>query len=197
MRMLVWIAEGTWPTTVDAARDVLATAGGPHQVRLVAAVDADARASAQAAVGGLMGRGRRPGGHDDAYARLTLEAAEELLRQALGRLGHVDGVETSTRVLTGRVEREVTAACEGMDYAVIGRDGDLSRLGPHSLGKHTRFVVDHAPCRVLLVWPEAAPGLGSIPPPPRPGEEPPPPPHEGRGGPTTARDDRRRRESTR
>jgi hypothetical protein len=29
---------------------------------------------------------------------------------------------------------------------IVARDGDRSRLGPKSLGHHTRFVVDHAPC---------------------------------------------------
>jgi hypothetical protein len=29
----------------------------------------------------------------------------------------------------------------------------------------TRFVVDHAPCPVLLLWPDEAPGVESIPPP--------------------------------
>ncbi|HEX8929491.1 MAG TPA: universal stress protein, partial [Actinomycetota bacterium] len=52
---------------------------------------------------------------------------------------------------------------------------DRSRLGPRSLGPATRFVVDHAPCQVLLLWPDEVPALGSIPPPP---DHPPPPPHE-------------------
>jgi 4-amino-4-deoxy-L-arabinose transferase-like glycosyltransferase len=30
----------------------------------------------------------------------------------------------------------------------------------------TRFVVDHAPCATLLVWPSTPPAIGSIPPPP-------------------------------
>jgi hypothetical protein len=59
----------------------------------------------------------------------------------------------------------------------MARDGDRSRLGPKSLGKETRFALDHAPCAVLLVWPEPAPAVETIPPPPRPGEHP-PPPHE-------------------
>jgi hypothetical protein len=33
-------------------------------------------------------------------------------------------------------------------------------------------VVDHAPCRVLLVWADAPPDVDTIPPPP---EHPPPP----------------------
>lgn len=41
-----------------------------------------------------------------------------------------------------------------------------SRLGPKSLGKPARFVVDHAACPVLLVWPEPAPDVATIPPPP-------------------------------
>ncbi|MER6926757.1 universal stress protein, partial [Streptomyces spiralis] len=44
-----------------------------------------------------------------------------------------------------------------------------------SLGPAVRFAVDHAPCPVLLVWPEAAPDLTTLPPPP-PSEPPPPPP---------------------
>ncbi|MYS14557.1 universal stress protein, partial [Streptomyces sp. SID4982] len=67
---------------------------------------------------------------------------------------------------SGRPEHEVVAAAEGAGLLVLARDGDRSRLGPHSLGPAARFTVDHAPCPVLLVWPERAPGLGTIPPPP-------------------------------
>jgi hypothetical protein len=78
-----------------------------------------------------------------------------------------------------RVEREVVAATADAILLICARDGDRSRLGPRSLGPATRFVVDHVPCPVLLVWPGEAPDLESIPPPPPPGAEPPPPPpHE-------------------
>jgi nucleotide-binding universal stress UspA family protein len=73
----------------------------------------------------------------------------------------------------GRVERVVVEAATGANLLVAARDGDRSRLGPASLGPATRFVVDHAPCPVLLVWPDQAPGMDSIPP---PGHEHPPPP---------------------
>jgi hypothetical protein len=62
---------------------------------------------------------------------------------------------------------------------VVARDGDRSRLGPASLGPATRFVVDHAPCPVLLVWPDETPAVDSIPPPPT-HPPPPAPPHEHR-----------------
>ena len=81
----------------------------------------------------------------------------------------------------GRVEREVVSAAEGMDILVLARDGDRQRLGPHSLGPATRFVIDHAPCRVLLIWPDVAPGLTTISQPPPPGAPPPlPPPPQSR-----------------
>ncbi|MFD8804728.1 universal stress protein, partial [Streptomyces sp. NPDC059597] len=67
---------------------------------------------------------------------------------------------------SGRVEREVVAAAEGADLLVLARDGDRTRLGPHSLGPASRFTVDHAPCPVLLVWPDRAPSLRTLPPPP-------------------------------
>ncbi len=72
---------------------------------------------------------------------------------------------------TGRAEREVVAAAEGADLLICTRDGDRARLGPRSLGPASRFIVDHAPCPVLLVWPEPAPSVATIPPPP------PHPPH--------------------
>jgi nucleotide-binding universal stress UspA family protein len=86
----------------------------------------------------------------------------------------------------GRVEREVVAACADAGLLVLARDGDRTRLGPRSLGHATRFVLDHAPCRVLLVWPDQPPDLATLPPhPPHrpPGHHPPPPAHPPPGTP--------------
>ena len=54
-----------------------------------------------------------------------------------------------------------------MDMLVLARDGDHARLGPHSLGPPARFVVDHAPCQVLLVWADAPPAVTDHPARPR------------------------------
>lgn len=86
------------------------------------------------------------------------------LDAAAGRLGR----PCNRLVRSGRIEREVTAAAEGAGLLVLARDGDRARLGPRSLGPASRFVVDHVPCPVLLVWPEPAPGIATIPPPPPP-----------------------------
>jgi hypothetical protein len=68
----------------------------------------------------------------------------------------------------------VVAASARADLLILARDGDQTRLGPKSLGKTARFVVDHAACPVLLVWPGAPPGVATIPPPPH---DPSPPGH--------------------
>ncbi|MEU9133453.1 universal stress protein, partial [Kitasatospora sp. NPDC048540] len=104
------------------------------------------------------------GASDPAAAvdRVAAATAQELLAAATERLARpCTAVER-----TGRVEREVVAAADGFDLLVLARDGDRSRLGPHSLGPATRFVVDHAPCPVLLVWPGPPPPTATIPPPP-------------------------------
>ena len=79
---------------------------------------------------------------------------------------HASADPPSSTARRGRVEREVVAAAEDADLLVLARDGDHSRLGPRSLGPAVRFVVDHAPCRVLLIWPDVTPGTETMPPPP-------------------------------
>ncbi|MFC9280810.1 universal stress protein [Streptomyces collinus] len=159
MRVIAWLVEGTWPACVDAVR---AHAPRDAEVVLLHVTGPDVPGVAHGAFAGLLGRGhpeRDPGGRLEA---LGGGAAAGLLDAAAQRLGRPCAREERA----GRVEREVVAAAEGADLLVLARDGDRSRLGPHSLGPAARFTVDHAPCPVLLVWPEPAPGLGTIPPPP-------------------------------
>ncbi|MGW4227439.1 universal stress protein [Streptomyces bauhiniae] len=160
MRAVVWLVEGTWPACVDAVR-----VHAPHarEVVLLHVSGSEVPGVAHGAFAGLMGRGRAweadPG---DRVEALGDGSATELLDAAAERLGRPCVREERS----GRPEREVVAAAEGAGLLVLARDGDPSRLGPHSLGPAARFIVDHAPCPVLLVWPEQAPDLGTIPPPP-------------------------------
>ncbi len=155
MRVLVWIAAGTWPAAVEAARQRPA-----DDELLLVAVDDPNEALAGGALLGLMGRGRPPA---SPAPGLSADEAVALLDQAAAALGR----PCETRVLRGPTERVVTAAADQADWLIIARDGDRSRLGPPSLGRHARFIIDHAPCTVELIWPESVPGLGTIPPPPR------------------------------
>jgi nucleotide-binding universal stress UspA family protein len=77
------------------------------------------------------------------------EAALALLEEAAAQLSR----PARTVSLRGHVEHLVVDAARDADLLVLARDGDDAHPGPHSLGPAARFVVDHAPCRVLLVWP--------------------------------------------
>ena len=162
MRAVVWITERSWEACVDEAAAFLPD---DAEVSLLVAPSGDAEEVAAGGRAGLFGRRPPPG---PALREISDEAAQALLSDARERLGR----DAETLVRRGRVEREVVAACEGADLLVMARDGER-RLGPPSLGRHGRFVVDHAPCRVLLVWAGAPPGVETIPPPPH--ER---PPHE-------------------
>src|SRR3569833_1365599 len=146
---IVWVTEGTWQAAVDAARTL---APPDAEFTLLHVTGTEVPGAAHGAFAGLLGRGGRAPG----------DRLEELARAAGERRGRPAAVLRRR----GRVEREVVRAAEEADLLICARDGDRHRLGPRSLGPAARFVVDHAPCPVLLVWPREAPGRDSLPPPP-------------------------------
>ncbi|MFI8103242.1 universal stress protein [Streptomyces sp. NPDC086023] len=159
MRVVVWIVEGTWPACVDAAR---AHAPADAAIVLLHVTPAGVPGAAHGAFAGLLGRGHPPedrpagGWGSDPGTRmehLATASAERLLRDAADRLGR----PCTRRERTGRVEREVLAEAGAADLLVLARDGDRAHPGPHGIGPAARHVVDHAPCPVLLVWPDPAP----------------------------------------
>jgi nucleotide-binding universal stress UspA family protein len=181
--VVAWIVEGTWPACVDAVRAHAPDGAG---IVLLHVPEPDVAAAAHGAFAGLLGRGRTARDPGPALSRQAAASGDVLLAAAADRLA----LPCTTRQRTGRAEREVVAEAEDADLLVLARDGDRSRLGPHSLGPHSRFIVDHAPCPVLLVWPEPPPGPDTLPPPPPapdphappppgpdPQSAPPPPPH--------------------
>lgn len=172
MTVVGWVAEGTWPACVDA---VARSAASDERVVLVHVTPSELHGAAEAAYASMLGRGhdddpRDPGARIDELTerngRLLLEAAADRLG---ARTAAVDLVERP-----GAVERVVVEVAEAEDarLLVCVRDGDPERLGPPSLGPWSRFIVDHAPCDLLLVWPGEAPDVSSIPPPPPPGTAP-------------------------
>ena len=162
MSVIVWITEGTWPACVDAA---LSRVAPGEEIVLLYVHDSAVAETAHGAYAGLLGRGHPERDPGTRLEHLAADSARRLLQAAADRLDRV-----CTRMeRSGRVEREVVTAAQGADLLICARDGDPTRPGPHSLGRAVRFVVDHAPCPVLLVW--AAP--------PRHTELPPPPPGPG------------------
>ncbi len=156
MKIVIWICEGTWPACVDAVKGI--AGADDAEIVLLHVLD---EPPLPPRTSSLFGPGKIARAEHNTR-RLSREAAEGLLSNALDRLSR----EAEVRLESGPTERIVTAAAAGADYLILGRDGDLRQLGPRSLGRQTRFVVDHAPCTVVLVWPEAAPSVESIPPPP-------------------------------
>jgi nucleotide-binding universal stress UspA family protein len=164
MRVVVWIAAETWRPAVDAAR---ALAPADAEIVLVYVTGEEA-AAARGAYAGLLGRGRPDLDPGRRMEQAAGAAATELFEAVAERLDRpCQRVQRS-----GRPEPEVIAAAAGADLLILVRDGDRSRPGPRSLGHASRFIVDHATCPVLLVWPERAPVSASMPPhppsPPRP-----------------------------
>jgi nucleotide-binding universal stress UspA family protein len=169
MKILAWLTDGTWEACVDATAEIAST---DDEILLLRVTDPALTEGLHGAYAGLVGRGRR--GHDpgDAIDSASRIADEELFAAAKEQLGRPATTETRR----GRLEREVIAAIGDASLLVVARDGDRSRVGPHSLGRATRFVVDHAPCAVLLIWPDE-------PDPTLPPEPHGPPRHPHHGGP--------------
>jgi nucleotide-binding universal stress UspA family protein len=148
LKVVAWITESGWEACVDA----------------VARLDAAEVTLVHVATPELPGpRGRR---HDEVLARMSAladEAAEALLEDAAERLGHDNAYVLAAH---GPPEEAVMDAAAEADVLVIVRDN--RHPAPHSIGHSARFVVDHAPCAVLLVWP----GGGPEGPPPKPKPKP-------------------------
>ena len=170
MTVLVWITEDSWAACVDAVGTL---APASEDVSLLHVTDAAALDAAHGAFTGLLGRtGADPGAQ---LAAMAETAASELLGAAAARLGRP--CQQLRRL--GRPEHEVVTAAEGAALLVVAREGTAA--GPKSMGKTARFVVDHAACPVLLIWPGPVPE-GPPPRPPKPphGERPPHPGHPPR-----------------
>jgi nucleotide-binding universal stress UspA family protein len=153
MRALIWITESTWEACVDRAAALLPA---DTEVTLLHVAAADVEALASGAGPRRLGR-RPPPTHGPPLREIAAEEARALLDAAAERLGR------PARLIArrGLVEREVLEAAAGVDLVLLARDG-RSELGPPSLGKRARFVVDHAPCQVLLVWPGEPPGIDGL-----------------------------------
>ncbi|MEU6894594.1 universal stress protein [Streptomyces sp. NPDC046557] len=154
MTVIAWLVEGTWAACTEAARR-FAPAGA--DIVLLHVTTPDVGDVGHGAFAGLLGRARVERDPGTAMEHLASAAADRVLTAA----GELLGRPCTPVKRAGRPETEVVAAAAGADLLILARDGDHTRLGPRSLGPATRFVVDHAPCPVLLVWPDAdSPGAG-------------------------------------
>jgi hypothetical protein len=146
MRAVVWIEESSWEPCVDRARELLPDGA---EVTLLHVAAAGIEELVAHPGRGWLRRRREPPeppirAISEAEARALLEAAQ----QRLGRPAQL-------LARRGQVEREVVAGSAAADVLVLARDGDR-RPGPPSIGRRSRFIVDHAACDIVLVWAESA-----------------------------------------
>ena len=98
----------------------------------------------------------RPSPREEEIREAEKASAEEILKEASGCFA---GAETAER--EGCPEREIVnfAAEWRADLVIVGsraRYRMKEEIGPKSVGHVARFVLDHAPCPVLLLRPVAA-----------------------------------------
>jgi nucleotide-binding universal stress UspA family protein len=146
MRALVWIVAETWQATVAGAATFL-PAGA--DVTLLHVTASDAQTVARGARDALLGRPHRPAANS--LDAISEQSARQLLADAQAALGR----EAVLDARCGRIEHEVIAAAGTADLILFARDKDHTHPGPRSLGPTARYVLDHAPRAVLLVWPDA------------------------------------------
>ncbi len=139
MRVIIWVAEGTWPACVDAARTYVPKSA---EIVLVHLAGDDLSEVTHGAFRGLLGRraASDPGLRVDDLADTGTQA---LFRAAAVRL------ERSATTREVHDKHEIVAVTENADLVIMARDS--ARPGPRSFGPDSRFVVDHVTCPVLVV----------------------------------------------
>jgi hypothetical protein len=165
MTVIAWIVETTWRACIGAARE---HTPADSDIVLLHVTDPDLADLAHGAYAGLLGRGHPERDPGTALEGIASTAAQQLLTDAAVQLGRP--CQQAER--SGRAETEVIAAAEGARLLVVVRDGDPTQLGPPSLSHTCRYIIDHAPCPVLLIWPGPPPTAKTVPPTPHPPQHP-------------------------
>ncbi|HEY8284021.1 MAG TPA: universal stress protein [Chloroflexota bacterium] len=97
-----------------------------------------------------LGRHSVPRQHERLHEAET-QTAREILEEALALSQDWPVASRRTVDLHGNPERELVrlALSEHADLLAVGQH--RVELGPHAIGRCARFVIDHAPCSVVLV----------------------------------------------
>ena len=146
MCVLIWIVEGTWKAAVVAVKQFVPA---DAQITLLHVEPTEAQAVTREAPQALLGRWHAKS--TGALRSIASQVASGVLGDARALLGR----EATLNTQQGRVGEAVVVAAQKTDLLVIARDCSHGE-GPHSLGPTARYVLDHAPCPVLLVWSDQA-----------------------------------------
>ena len=153
MRVLCCL-DGTNGKQVSKAREML-SATQPLTLGILYVIDTGPRKDIEHTRERFLRRPGPPRSREDEMEQAELAAAQDVLDEGLR---YIPNAETFRR--QGRPEREIVnvAAEWQADLVIIcprGEYGGKPTIGPKSVGHVARFVLDHAPCPVLLVRPSA------------------------------------------
>jgi nucleotide-binding universal stress UspA family protein len=153
MRVL-YCLDGTNAERISQARAML-SASEPLTVGILYVIDSGPREDISRARERFLRRPSPPPLREEEMRRTERATALDILDEGLR---HLPGGETLER--QGRPEREIVngAAEWRADLLVIcprAEYGGKPSIGPRSVGHVARFVLDHAPCPVLLFRPPA------------------------------------------
>jgi nucleotide-binding universal stress UspA family protein len=149
MRVLCCL-DGTNGKQVSKAREML-SATQPLTLGILYVIDTGPRKDIEHTRERFLRRPGPPRSREDEMEQAELAAAQDVLDEGLR---YIPNAETFRR--QGRPEREIVnvAAEWQADLVIIcprGEYGGKPSIGPRSVGHVARFVLDHAPCPVLLV----------------------------------------------
>ena len=149
MRVLVCL-DGTNVEQVSKATEMLSTTQ-PLTSGILYVIDTGPRKDIEQTRERFFRRPGPPRSREDEMEKAELAAAQDILNDGLR---YIPDAETFRR--QGRPEREIVnlAAEWQADLLIIcprGEYGGKPTIGPKSVGHVARFVLDHAPCPVLLV----------------------------------------------
>ena len=149
MRILVCL-DGTNGEQVSKATEMLSTTQ-PLTSGILYVIDTGPRKDIEQTRERFFRRPGPPRSREDEMEKAELAAAQDVLNEGLR---YLPKAETFRR--QGRPEREiVNVAAEWQANLVIicprAEYGAEPTIGPKSIGHVARFVLDHAPCPVLLV----------------------------------------------
>jgi nucleotide-binding universal stress UspA family protein len=153
MRVL-YCLDGTNAVQISQARTMLSTSE-PQTSGIIFVIDSGPREDIGRTRERFLRRPTSPPVREDEMRQTELATAKEILEEGLRHLPNAEVIERQ-----GRPEREiVNAAAEWRaDLLVIcprAQYGGKPTVGPKSVGHVARFVLDHAPCPVFLLRPDA------------------------------------------
>ena len=153
MRVL-WCLDGTNTQQVSHAAQMFSTAE-PLTIALLTVIDAGPRRDMDRTRERFWRPPLRHGPLTDEMQDAERAVSEEVLKAALGDLPQAE-----TLLRQGLPELEIVNAAAEWRADVIficprAEYGEPPHIGPRSVGHVARFVLDHAPCPVLLIRPLA------------------------------------------